>query len=191
MAQLFAIAALGYLLLHFGFYTLQTRALLPLQTTLIGDLAPALLVFPIHGLRVLCAWYFGLWSVVIMTPTALVLFALRVLEPGYDPFTLPHLAMMATYLFSAPVSFCLIRACLARPSDHMAVEWRVIMLTGLLSGLINVMVVGLVNPPSPDGREMMFWLLAKLVGYMAGVFTLLLLLLLVLRVTKRAVRRIG
>lgn len=191
MARMLAIAAPCYLILHFGFYAIQVHALLPLQTALIGNLAPVLLVFPIHGLRVLCAWYFGLWSVVIMAPTALVLFTMRLVEPGFDPMNLPYLILVATYLLSAPVSFCIIRACLARPDDHMAVEWRVIMLTGLLSGLINVMIVGLLYPPSEDGREMMIWLIARLTGYMAGVFALLLLLLMALRLTNHAVRRFG
>lgn len=189
MLRVIAIASLSYLILHFGFSALQTHALQPLQQSLIGDLAPALLVFPVHGLRVLCAWYFGLWSVAIMAPTALVLVALRLIEPGHDPLSLTDLAIKATLLFSAPASFCIIRACLVRPDDHMALEWRVIMLVGLLSGLINVLVIGLLQPPSADGQEIMVWLLSMLLGYMAGVFLLLLLILLALRVTNRVIRR--
>lgn len=191
MAKMLAIAALCYLILHFGFYAIQVHALMPLQHALIGTLAPALLVFPVHGLRVLCAWYFGLWSIVIMAPTALILFTMRLVEPEFDPLNLPYLILVATFLLSAPVSFCIVRACLARPDDHMGVEWRVIMLTGLLSGLINVMIVGLLYPPSEDGRELMLWLIARLTGYMTGVFALLLLLLMALRITKHAIRRMG
>jgi hypothetical protein len=189
MVRVIAIAALCYLILHFALHALQIHAIQPLQYALIRDLAPVLLVFPIHGLRVLCAWYFGLWSVVIMAPTALLLFAMHLIDPGHDPLSLTHLAIKATFLFSAPASFWIIRACLARPDDHMALEWRVIMLVGLLSGLINVLVIGLLQPPSADGQEIMVWLLSMLVGYMAGVFLLLLLILMALRVTKRVIRR--
>lgn len=191
MARVVAIAALGYLVLHFGLYALQRHTLLPLQTTLIGDLAPALLVLPQHGLRVLCAWYFGAWSIPIMAPTALVIFALHLSDPIYDPTSPAYLAVWATFLLSAPLSFYLLKACLAQPDNHMSVEWRMIMLSGLLSGMINVMALGLLQPPSAEGQEIMIWLVTKLTGYTLGVFVLLLAILLALRLTKRALHRIG
>ena len=188
MVRFLAVASLCYLALHFGFQAIQRHAMLPLQHALIGNAAPALLVFPIHGLRVMCAWLFGPWSIAIMTPTALAIFAMHVSAPNVDPISVNYLLMAVTYLLSAPLSFCLVRFCLARPDEQMALEWRVIMLTGLLSGLINVMVYGLLFPPSPEGQAMMLWLITKLVGYMTGVFAVLLLLLMVLRLTRRAVR---
>lgn len=191
MARLLAIASLCYVILHFGFYGVQVHMLWPLQTALIGDLAPALLVFPLHGLRVLCAWYFGMWSVVVMMPTAIVLFIMRIYDPGWDPFSLTYFIIVATYLLSAPISFCIIKSCLARPDDHMGFEWRVIMLTGLLSGLINVVIIGLLNPSYLEEIPIMHWLLARLIGDIAGVFFLLLLVLLALRLTNRALRRFG
>lgn len=191
MLGVLAIASLCYLVLHFAFYWVQFSALLPLQQALIGDLAPALLVFPIHGLRVLCAWAFGLWSIVIMAPTALAIVATHHFLMGYDTTSLAYVIMALTYLTSAPLSFHLIKTCLGKTDDHMAVEWRVIMLTGFLSGLINVMVAGLLLPYSSDGRDMMLWLLAKLVGYMSGIFVLLLLILMALRVARHAVQRVN
>ena len=173
--------ALGYLCAHFALYYLQKDVLTPLQTLLIPGGLSVLLVAPLHGLRVVTAWYLGFWAIPVMLPTAAVIVLMNWTRMG-DTTTTIWLSLLAlVYIVSAPFAFCLLRSCLGPQGHPRNFEWRMIMLAGFISAVVNILAAGLYNPQGFDPRETILWLSTRLTSYILGVFVTLLAMLMALR----------
>lgn len=175
------LAMIAYFCLHWLVFFTQAFVLRPLQFAVLKDCCEVLLVTPLHGLRVLFAWYFGLWSLLIMAPTAAVLLLYFWSLSGFL-YLNPWIFLVAgIYMISALAAFKLLKLCLGPRGHPRDLEWRMIMLAGLISALLNVLAEGLFNPPDAAAREALIWMSMRLFSYVSGLLVTLLLLLAVLR----------
>ena len=178
-AVLFAMII--YFCLHWLIFFTQALVLRPLQSALLNDCCTVLLVTPLHGLRVLFAWYFGFWSLLIMAPTAAVLLLYFWSLSDFSYLNPWIFLVAAVYMVSALLAFKLLKLCLGPRGHPRDLEWRMIMLAGLISALMNVLTEGLFNPPDVPARETLIWMSMRLFSYISGLFMILLLLLALLR----------
>lgn len=175
------LAMIAYFFLHWLIFFTQAFVLRPLQSAVLKDCCTVLLVVPLHGLRVLFAWYFGLWSLLIMAPTAAVLL-IYFWSLSDFAYLNPWIFLVAgVYMASALLAFKLLKLCLGPRGHPCDLEWRMIMLAGLISALLNVLAEGLFNPPDVAAREALIWMSMRLFSYINGLLLILLLLLAVLR----------
>lgn len=173
--------ALGYLCAHFALYFLQKDVLTPLQSLLIPGGLTVLLVMPLHGLRVVTAWHMGFWAIPVMLPTAGAIVLANWNRLG-DPTTTMWLSLLAlVYIVSAPFAFWLLRLCLGPQGHPRGFEWRIIMLAGFISAVVNLLALGLYNPQGFEPRDAMIWLSTRLASYMLGLFVTLLAMLTAMR----------
>lgn len=186
--RLLAAAALLFLVAHQACWWLQTEGLLPLQAAL-GIAAPFPLIDLQHGLRTLAAWFFGLASVIVMLPAALIVHASY--WQGGGPAALPvsfH-ATWLTYLLSAPAAFALLRLTFGAQGHPQRFEWRMILLAGFISAFVNAASYGLAAPSDRDSRETVAWLLGLLMAQGLGVLAVLLGMVGLLRLLRRQLSR--
>lgn len=173
--------ALAYMCAHFALYFLQKDVLTPLQNLLIPGGLTVLLVAPLHGLRVVTAWYLGFWAIPVMLPTSAAIIFANWNRLG-DPTTAMWLSVLAiVYVVSAPFAFWLLRLCLGPQGHPRTFEWRMIMLAGFISAVVNILAAGLYNPQGFDPRETILWLSTRLTSYMLGLFVTLITLMMVMR----------
>ena len=70
---------------------------------------------------------------------------------------------------------------LLKVGSHRNFEWRMIMLAGFISAVVNILAAGLYNPQGFDPRETILWLSTRLTSYMLGLFVTLVTLMMVIR----------
>lgn len=174
-------AAIVYLFLHWLLVFIQHEILWPFRCVIAPSGPSVLILSPIHGIRVLFAWYFGYWSLVVMMPTAITILFFVAYTEGFQSIDPWILAISAVYMLSAIVAFKLLELCLGPRGNPKRVEWRMIMLAGLVSGIMNVMAHGLYSPPDLDAHAAFVWLGLWLFSYVSGLFVILLMLLISLR----------
>lgn len=135
-----------------------------------------------HGLRILYAWFFGLWSIVAMLPATVVIYITFALGLGVAYLSPGFNLVAATYLLSGPAAFALLRLCLG-PSGHPTrPEWRMILLAGFLSSLGNALALGLFRDPPLSARETLVWVVGVSTTQVLGVAVVLAALIPMLRV---------
>lgn len=176
-----AWGAVVFLVLSLGVQILVRQVLRPLDLWLGFGLDYPLIDLQ-HGLRILYAWFFGLWSVVAMLPATVVIYLTFVLGLGVAYLTPGFNLVAATYLLSGPAAFGLLRLCLG-PSGHPArPEWRIILLAGFLSSLCNALALGLFRAPPLSARETLVWVVGVSGTQVLGLAVVLVCLVPMLRV---------
>lgn len=116
-----------------------------------------------------------------MAPTAVILYVSFNNSGIYDVQVLTFVTMSAIYLASSPLSFYILRLCLDAPARSLRREWRLIMLAGFLSAVITTISAGIFYPLGLGSREPLVWLAWRVFAKVMGVFSLLVLLLALLR----------
>lgn len=183
-----AAGAVLFLLLHRLAWALQTQVMRPLQEAA-GIVLPYALIDLAHGLRILFAWFFGVWSLIVLLPATLWIYADAVRINGIGHLTAGFHLVAVTYLLSGPAAFALLRLALGEAGHPVRLEWRMILLAGLLSAFLNAVAYGLLRPPDADARDTLIWLLAVILSQGFGVLAVLLGLLWALRALGRTLRR--
>ena len=151
----------------------------PLQAeyaTILPSMAPLMIYLP-FGIKALCAYFDGFWSMVFLMPGALL--ANQVFF--HNPWELPStwLAILASYA-SAPFVFLLMDwATLADRRRHSLHPraWRVVLFGGAVSSLLGASLVHVIKSGRiPEGqalRSLATYALGDLLGLIATMFILM------------------
>ena len=181
------IAALVFLGVFIVTFNLQVSALHQLQKALVADALPYVMVAPLHGVRILAAWFFGWWSVVVLAPSAAYFYWVMRDQMAFDAGV--HLVSLI-HLCSGPLAFSLLRLALGSPDRPMRFEWRCIMLAGMISALVNAFALGFYLAPELDSRSLLLWVIGRVVASMLGLLLVLLASLAALRALKLHLKRL-
>ena len=118
-----------------------TEIVLPLQGNIFPDLGPfAALIFPIHGIRVLCAWMYGWWSVIYLFVAYIVtalLYELIALDTPYVELTSEGLMSCALVSVTAIFSLKALKLVGLEAEKINTKSWRQLILVAVISSVLN------------------------------------------------------
>jgi hypothetical protein len=178
-------------MVFFGIYVvtfnLQFSGLQQLQKALVSDALPFVLIAPLHGVRMMAAWFFGWWSIVVLGPSAAYFY---VVSSATVTFDVGFHLLVLTYLCSGPLAFSLLRLVLGGAARPMRLEWRYIMLAGGISAVVNAIALGFYLAPDLDGQLMLLWVIGRVIASMLGLMLVLLATLGALRMLKMQLERV-
>lgn len=157
----------AFLVTSFVLYPLQLKAVPEFESY-------AILVYLPHGVRVLSAWLLGWRSVLALAPGAIIANYYEFDQASWDS---NHIMVFLIGIIVAALAFSLFRVvgvnAYAMP-DRMP-RWQTVMAVGVLASALNAVLTNLVL------GTFAIDFLAYLVGDVFGLFSLLLLLILVFR----------
>ncbi|GAA6194264.1 hypothetical protein NBRC116597_41850 [Phaeobacter sp. NW0010-22] len=152
---------------------------MPLQNAFFPEYpSHASLLFLPHGIRVLTAWLLGWRAIYALLPAVLLVF---VYLGGMDAFLPSRLAAIGIAVITVPLTFYTLKVLGwdLFPKPDAAPCWPCVMGVGIVTSLL---ISGLTNLAFGSATVEFF---AYLIGDVAGLFFLMLGLLLVFRVTRR------
>ena len=164
-----------------------TEVVLPMQSLLVPNLGTfAALIFPIHGVRVLCAWMFGWWSVpyLFLANVLMALFyALIAKETPYLEFSSERLMSWALVSVVALIAIELFKSAgmhIGKGVTQIGRDtWRQLLLIGFVSSVLNSIGHSLIFSgqiiESGQSNVMIGYLVGDTSGTLACFFILLLL----------------
>lgn len=127
------VISVGYV----GAFVLTDVLVMPVQRAILPDLSAwASLMFLPHGVRVLTAWLYGWWSILLLAPASLLTL---VLLYGTEGVTLWHLFSTMPSVLSAAIAFELAARFgrdLRFGTDRPA-RWREVLAVGILASVLN------------------------------------------------------
>jgi hypothetical protein len=105
----------------------------------------------LHGVRVIAAWLFGWWSVLLLAPNVLLLALAGEfgIVSRIDWASLSFLTLSVVYLVSAPFAISMLKWS-GLEANRSNFEWRRLMVVGLISGAINVLGQTALWPPDTE-----------------------------------------
>jgi hypothetical protein len=151
---------------------------MPLQNAFFPEYpSHASLLFLPHGIRVLTAWLLGWRAIYALLPAVFLVFLYL---GGTDAFSSSRLAAIGIAVTIVPLTFYLLKAVGVNlfPTPNSEPCWPCIMGVGIITSLL---ISGLTNLAFGSATVEYF---AYLIGDVAGLFFLMLGLLLVFRVTR-------
>lgn len=164
----------------------QRFLILPIQKVFIPDSAFPMISL-LHGVRVIAAWQFGWWSVLLLAPNAVllaILFYSKILNTlSFEFFAFFGLSIV--YLCSAPLAFSLIGKVKGTSCTQKPFDWKHLMLAGLISAAINVFCQTVLFLPDFGPYHVSTYMLIFVGTMVLGLFCTLLLLLYALRLVAR------
>ena len=169
-----------FLILYVLAYLVQVRAIGGLQRSVFDDSISFTVLQLLHGVRVIAAWIFGWWSILMLLPC--VGFIYLTLHMAGLPITTERYVVSAVHIVSAPVCFAILRIVLPEDDRRSTREWRVVMLAGTLSAVFNALALGFYFTPDVTTRQAFVWLAGLIVAQIAGLFVVLLAFRLGLRI---------
>ena len=169
-----------FLILYVLAYLVQVRAIGGLQRSVFDDSISFTVLQLLHGVRVIAAWTFGWWSILMLLPC--VGFIYLTLHMAGLPITTERYVVSAVHIVSAPVCFAILRIVLPEDDRRSTREWRVVMLAGTLSAVFNALALGFYFTPDVTTRQAFVWLAGLIVAQIAGLFVVLLAFRLGLRI---------
>jgi hypothetical protein len=152
-----------------------------LQTAIIGAAVPFEIVNLVHGVRILTAWMFGWWSIAVLLPATVFVYAINVSQRGWDAIDASFHIVVIGFLVSGPLAFHVIGLVLPERHRRSRFEWRVLLLAGFLSAVFNSVVYGLVLIPYDPPSAGLAWFAGHVVSQMLGLTVLLGIAMLFLR----------
>ena len=165
------VASTAYILAFF----LTFGALMPVQQLFFADFySSASLLFLPHGVRVLSAWFLGWRSVFALLPGV---FFTYVYLGGSNVFLPSRMAGIAIAVLTAPLVFELIARFWRdlRPAPGVEPCWPCVMGAGILSAIIGGILTNMAFGSPPLDYFAFF------IGDVAGLFFLMLILMLIFR----------
>ncbi|WP_421746829.1 hypothetical protein [Cognatishimia sp.] len=165
------IASTAYIIAFF----LTFEALMPVQNLFFADFhSSASLLFLPHGVRVLSAWLLGWRSSIALLPGVLLTYAYLA---GSNVFLPSRMAGIAIAVLAAPLVFELIARLWKdiRPNSEVEPCWPCVMGAGAIAAILGGILTNLAFGSPPLDYFAFF------IGDFAGLFFLMLLLMLVFR----------
>jgi hypothetical protein len=118
-------------------FLLTDKLIMPVQRYFLPDVSAwASLMFLPHGVRVLTAWLYGWWSILLLAPAS---FLTMVLLYGLENLTVWHMLSTMPGVLSAAFAFALAARFgrdLRFGAGHPA-RWREVLAVGILASILN------------------------------------------------------
>ncbi len=167
-------AAAGFIcVVYVLVYWTQNGPVRLLQTAIVGDVLPFEVINLVHGVRILTAWIFGWWSIAVLLPATVFVYATGVAQGGWGVIDIGFHAVAVTYLVSGPLAFHVMALVLPERHRRSRFEWRVLLLAGFLSAVLNSIVYGLVLIPYDPPSAGLAWFAGHVVSQLLGLAFLL------------------
>ncbi|MGL6211033.1 MAG: hypothetical protein ACRC14_14520 [Paracoccaceae bacterium] len=180
------VATVASTVLIIAFHRIQAGLIHPFQHNWLGiDWTCLPLINLVHGVRVVIAWMFGWYAVIVLAPGMLYV-AYRVTDPSYSMVN--QAIMMVILLISAPLTISMLGffGVRVRKPQDLQFWWRLILLVGITSSVVNALAIHLLASfPSIDRVETMLSLLSGIAAGVAGLAVVGLCLLVFFRLQQR------
>ena len=181
----FVLIFLAYL----GLVAVQNLVIMPIETMLVErNVALVSLLYLPHAVRVLGAWMIGPKSILALIPASIIVYF--VTRPDTGPSTQADIIIPMIGALCAPVAFELMRVFRidVYPKSTGVISWRTLVFAGLFSSIINSFFSTLFL----EGRfpiEDTFDVLTRfIIGDVMGLVSVLLILVGLLKTSRRFVR---
>ncbi|MDA7720796.1 hypothetical protein N8932_05830 [Alphaproteobacteria bacterium] len=181
----FVLIFLAYL----GLVAVQNLVIMPIETMLVErNVALVSLLYLPHAVRVLGAWMVGPKSILALIPASIIVYF--VTRPDTGPSTQADIIIPMIGALCAPVAFELMRVFRidVYPKSTGVISWRTLVFAGLFSSIINSFFSTLFL----EGRfpiEDTFDVLTRfIIGDVVGLVLVLLILVGLLKTSRRFVR---
>lgn len=173
------MAASAILGVYVAVFVFQTQVLRYVQSDLLAITLPYEVINPLHGVRMIAAWLFGWWSVLILLPAILFFYLVYFLQGAtFGPEF--HLVALA-YVVSAPLAFTILRTAIPDRPRPSRFEWRSIVLAGAISAFANSLAYGTLRSPYPADASPLVWLAGHMLSQVLGLVMFLAIAMLALR----------
>jgi hypothetical protein len=176
-----SLAALAACALYVAVYWAQNVPLAILQVALLGALVPFDVVNLVHGVRMVTAWMFGWWSVVVLLPATLFIYGLRIADGGLGSIPPSFHIVALVYLMSGPLALHVMGLVLPERHRSSRFEWRVLLMAGFLSAVVNSVVYGTLRMPYDPPSAGLVWFAGHVTSQILGLMVCLVALTLLLR----------
>jgi len=176
-------------LTYLGLVAVQNLVIMPIETMLVErNVALVSLLYLPHAVRVLGAWMVGPKSILALIPASIIVYF--VTRPDTGPSTQADIIIPMIGALCAPVAFELMRVFRidVYPKSTGVISWRTLVFAGLFSSIINSFFSTLFL----EGRfpiEDTFDVLTRfIIGDVVGLVLVLLILVGLLKTSRRFVR---
>lgn len=162
-------------------FAVSRHLIYPLQLLAMPAAAlPVAVIFLPHAVRVIGAWLYGWASVAYILPGII---AKNLVEMPMGVADLRTLVMIGFLLISAPLCFSIMACAFDAPAreSRSRMNWRMILIVGLLSAMMNALAVVLAQLPRLTYQDISHLLFRTLLGNMLGLVCGLLIALLAFR----------
>ena len=182
------VSALSCLMMLF-----VTELIVPIQSYFLPELTLfAALIFPVHGLRVLCAWLCGWYSVIYLFIANFFISIIRVVRHDgsfHDLFSVEALAIGILVSVICIFTFDLLKmsgidtkTTTGKINNH---AWKLIVLVGFISSVFNSLGHNLIYTSSILPENSLRLIFIFLIGDTAGTVVCLIMLIYIFKLSSR------